>query len=119
MASKGTVLVVEDEHDIRVCLRESLEAEGYFVVSAANGASGLELLSNMTLPSVILLDVNMPIMTGDQFLSALLANDKLRSIPVIQISAGQTPQMHGVKLALKKPLNLDDLLAAVARCRAA
>src|SRR5207244_10672732 len=62
-----TVLVVEDDFDLRDALVPILEYEGHRVVSAANGKEALERLQTMPPPSLILLDLMMPVMDGEQF----------------------------------------------------
>jgi CheY-like chemotaxis protein len=116
MPTPKTVLVVEDDHDTRVALRQSLEESGYFVVSAGTGAVALELLGNMSRPSVIILDINMPIMNGDQFLAVIRANEDFKSIPIIQISGGRNPQRPGTRYAFEKPIDMRDLVHAIEGC---
>ncbi len=65
------VLVIESEHGLRVLIRRALEDAGYFVASTTNGAEGLALLDKITVPSVILLDANIPMLNGEQFLAAI------------------------------------------------
>jgi two-component system, chemotaxis family, chemotaxis protein CheY len=113
---RGTVLIIEDEHDIRVTLRQALEEVGFFVVSATNGAAALDLLGQMTAPRLILLDLNMPLMNGDQFLQVQQADPKLRTIPVIQMSASKTHQRPGTRCALTKPLDLGGLIKTIEAC---
>jgi CheY-like chemotaxis protein len=110
---RGTILIVEDDHDTRVALRRCLEDEDFFIVTATNGANALEQLSHMTAPLFILLDINMPMMSGDQFLQVIQEDPKLKSIPVIQMSASKTPRLMGTTSALAKPLKLETLLEAI------
>ena len=81
------VLVVEDDHDIRETCKQILELEGYTVLTAANGQQALEMLRKYPRPSVILLDMMMPIMDGPSTLEALRSNDRTRNIPVIFLTA--------------------------------
>lgn len=111
-----TILVVEDDHDVRVILRKTLEGGGYFVLSVGHGKEALKLLETCTTPSMIISDVNMPVMGGVQFLAALRARPEWASIPILQLSAEQGPPMSGVCCAMKKPLDLDELLAAIKVC---
>src|SRR5439155_7067879 len=62
-----TVLVVEDDFDLRDALVPILEYEGHRVVSAANGREALDWLHAMPPPSLILLDLMMPVMNGEEF----------------------------------------------------
>ena len=110
---RGTILVLDDDHDIRVCMRDVLEDAGYAVESATDGASALQVLARIPAPDLILLDMNMPVMNGDEFLEVIRGKPELRSVPIIQISAGNTPRRDGVRGYLKKPFGIDDLLGAV------
>jgi CheY-like chemotaxis protein len=86
------ILLVDDDLDIREALTDTLEDRGFQVVSATNGLEALELLRSMAVrPSVILLDLMMPIMDGYGFLDAQRKDPKLAAIPVAIITAG-----HGV-----------------------
>ncbi len=111
------VLVVEDNDDIRENLSEILEDEGYQVVAAENGQVALELLERTALPSVILLDLMMPIMNGWQLRSELLERPALAELPVILLSARTdvktTAKALGVVAGLRKPISLPSLLQLV------
>jgi CheY-like chemotaxis protein len=110
------VFVVEDDHDTRVSVRGALENAGYFVVSAANGADALAMLEKMTTPSIILLDVGMPIMNGNQFFEIIRKDLRFSAIPVVQMSASVTPRISGTCCVLEKPLHLKNLIAAIESC---
>jgi CheY-like chemotaxis protein len=113
-----TVLVVDDDPAIRESLRDVLEAEGYAVVTAANGKEGLDLLRETRTPCVILLDLMMPVMSGSEFLMVLRSHDVLSDIPVVIVSAWTreaaplAPLSQGI---VRKPVRLDELLACVDR----
>lgn len=66
-----SILIIEDEKAIRETFRLALEMEGYQVNEASNGKEGLEALSTMPRPCVILLDLMMPVMNGWAFIRAL------------------------------------------------
>lgn len=91
----GPVLIVDDDPDIREILAEALENLGFEVVTAAHGRDALTMLACMAvLPSVILLDLMMPVMDGYGFLEERTRDTKLGSIPLAVITAG-----HGVDRA--------------------
>lgn len=117
-ARKGEVLVVEDDFAIRETLRELLEDEGYHVVWASNGREALTQL-RATRPSLILLDLMMPVMDGWEFRTAQQRDPTLAGIPVIVISADHALEHKVSSLEvegwLAKPFELDALLAAVER----
>lgn len=82
-----TVLVIEDDHDTRVALRDTLEAEGFTILSAANGKDGFRILEKIQGPVVVLLDQNMPLYNGDDFLALKRREKRLENVPVITVSA--------------------------------
>ncbi len=86
-ALRGPVLIVEDDPDIRDSLQHFLELHGYPVCTASHGKEGLERLERAPRPSVVVLDMTMPIMDGHRLLTARKADDTLRAIPVIILSA--------------------------------
>jgi CheY-like chemotaxis protein len=113
-----TVLVVDDDADIRSAIQEYLQDEGFTVVPAADGADALNTLRTAVRPDVILLDILMPGMDGWDFRAAQLADPALQEIPVIVISAsGFVPDTIRRQLdahtVLSKPLELDRFLMAV------
>lgn len=86
------VLIVDDDLDIREALTDVLEDRGFGVLTAANGLEALKVLRGAMLPpSVILLDLMMPIMDGYGFLQEYKNDPVLASIPLAIITAG-----HGV-----------------------
>lgn len=113
----GTVLVVEDDQDIRETLAEFLEDAGYAVRTAANGQEGLTALRRDAAPCVMILDLMMPVMTGNELYEAMLADPQLATVPVIVSTSDPSRAPSGV-LVIKKPVDLGRLLDTVARfCR--
>ena len=110
-----TILIIEDDDIIRENLRELLEMENYAVLEAENGKVGLDqlrdlTLSRQTLPFVILLDLNMPVMSGREFLIAQRADPgALAKIPVIITTAAQDTFDLGTEGFLRKPIDLHQL----------
>ncbi len=84
--SAREVLVVEDDPPTRDLLRRMLEADGWSVTEAENGRTGLEALGHLT-PTLILLDLMMPVMDGWQFAAELRAHEAWRDLPVVVITA--------------------------------
>ncbi|HEY5220280.1 MAG TPA: response regulator, partial [Gemmatimonadaceae bacterium] len=80
------VLVVEDDAATRELLRRQLEADGWRVDEAENGRAGLDAVSRRV-PSLILLDLMMPVMDGCQFAAELRRHEQWRGIPVVVITA--------------------------------
>ncbi|MCC6556244.1 MAG: response regulator [Polyangiaceae bacterium] len=113
-----TILVVDDDQDIRETLTELLQEEGYSVARASHGREALAMLREGSNPSLILLDLMMPIMDGWQFRAEQQSDPALASIPVVVISAmGKDEKIAALGAAqlLKKPIRLEQLLDAVAR----
>ncbi len=113
------VLVVDDEPDIRSILCDVLENEGYVVCGAGNGREALELLRSGERPSLILLDLMMPVMDGWSFLRALRNDEQLAEIPVLVVSASADLGIPDEASAfVPKPIDLGELSETVARfCR--
>ncbi len=113
-----TVLVVDDDRDIRDVLTDALEAEGYRVVTAADGQEALDWLrTGGARPCIILLDLMMPKMDGIQFRTEVLNDAELACIPVVVLSADPSAIVAAKSLSfagsLRKPVPLEALLAAV------
>jgi two-component system, OmpR family, response regulator CpxR len=110
------VLVVDDDPDIRETLRFVLEDAGYPVYLAENGREALDLLASAKRPpGLILLDLMMPIMSGDEMLRALKSVHALAAIPVTIVTASGAPMPREATGLLKKPVDLDALLRVVAK----
>ena len=93
-----------------------LEAEGVAVQAAENGARALALLARER-PSVILLDLMMPVMSGDEFRQRQLADPRYRDVPVICMTAAHDGRERAARLHaneyFQKPVDFDRLLGAV------
>lgn len=85
-----TILVVDDEPDIRFTLADILKALGYTVRVASNGREALENIRTYGAPSIIVLDLMMPVMDGYQFWSEQHRDPQLARVPVVVITAGTT-----------------------------
>jgi CheY-like chemotaxis protein len=114
-----TILVIDDDQGIRDVLLEVLSTEGYRVATATNGREALSQLEDRTLPSLILLDLMMPVMDGWQFRAQQSADPRLARIPVVILSADrrakQAATLLGAAGCLVKPVGLDELLSVVSR----
>ena len=95
-------------------MAELLESEGFEVAVASNGHEGLEVLGQMRAPCLVLLDLMMPVMNGEDFLRHMRKDPAMDSVPVIIVTAsGRTP-LPGTQGLLKKPFEISDLFATVA-----
>lgn len=117
LAACRSILVVEDDPNIRECLCELLRSEGYPVVSAADGAEALEKLATISRPTLVLLDLMMPRVDGWQVLKIMREQDHLAPVPVIITSATADLRggLRGANEIIKKPYDLDALLNLVAK----
>ena len=110
------VLVVEDDHDTRVVLRDALESAGYSVQSAADGAAGLRLLRTCPAVDVVLLDLMMPMVNGYEVLREFEEGKAHSKVPVVVMSAySDGGLLKNGRAFLPKPLDLTRLLDAVAQ----
>ncbi len=116
----STILVVDDDRDIRECISDILTAEGYAVVSATNGLEALAYLETEPPPAAIVLDLMMPVMDGRSFREEQRRHPELAEVPTIVITAHAAAcdvmNELGVAMCLSKPLSIQTLLAALERC---
>lgn len=122
MALQGHVLIVEDDPDTRDMLATFLGAEGFCAVAAEDGLEALHLLRTLRhagpgVPCLVLLDLNMPRLSGSEFRRAQLADPVVGAVPVAVMSgavdAADWAIALGAVATLPKPLDLDVLLAVV------
>jgi CheY-like chemotaxis protein len=118
--STKSILVIEDDVDIREALIGILRDEGYLADGVGNGLEGLDHLRapRRAPPAVILLDLMMPVMNGWQFRAEQQQDPALAQIPVIVISADASVKQKSEALSaagyLKKPIELESLLRLIA-----
>lgn len=113
-----TILIVEDDADVRDALADLLQSRGYRVSSADDGAKALRWLRESDAPGLILLDLMMPVMDGHEFIAQRNADPVLAGIPVVVISAGRHPRgsvVPGAAEILYKPFQPDHLIRIVER----
>ncbi len=112
------ILIAEDERDIRDLITFTLGFAGYEVVAAANGEEAVNL-ARQEVPDLVLMDVRMPRMTGYEACNVMKADEKLKDIPIIFLSAkGQDSEIQaglqaGAIEYLLKPFAPDQLTARI------
>jgi DNA-binding response OmpR family regulator len=116
----NTILLVEDDVDVKESIAAALEDCGFSVVTAAHGREALAYLRHaQQLPALILLDLMMPVMDGWQFRSEQLRDPAIAGVPVVVLSAvaGTDSRFATMQLAgmLYKPLDLHELLSVARR----
>ncbi len=111
-----TIVVADDDPDIRRLVADILRDEGYRVLTAADGQEALALIRRRA-PALVLLDLQMPLLTGWDVLERLRA-EGIRA-PVVFMTAAHRArseaERHAVAGFLAKPFDVDELLAVVAR----
>jgi DNA-binding response OmpR family regulator len=113
-----TILVADDEDDVRELIAYRLTRSGYKVIGAGDGLEALELATERT-PDLMVLDVMMPKLDGYELTRRVRAEQSLRAIPVILLTARSqaTDVDRGFEVGaddyLKKPFNPDELVARV------
>ncbi len=116
-------MIVDDEDDLRIIMRELLEDESFIVFEATRGAEALllldELIATGDTPDLIILDIMMPGMDGFEVCKKIKNNDKYPHIPILIISGKEEQRSildaytSGANRYLTKPFGMDDLLHAV------
>lgn len=113
---KRSVLIVDDDPDVRDTLSDALEEEGFSVLTARDGREALaQLLVPGQRPDVILLDLMMPAMNGFELQEVLRADPRLSGIPVVALTAGSDGPLFDAQAVMRKPVPLANLLAAIDR----
>ncbi len=107
-------LVVDDDRDGRDALSQLLGAHGYTVRQAQNGRVALDMIAERV-PALLVLDLEMPVMTGWEVLESLRRAGALHSIAILVISAEASPP-PGVAF-MRKPCQADELLSMIAAGR--
>lgn len=112
------ILVVDDDEDLLDMLVDLLAAAGYEVGWAVNGADAFDQIQKGGLPSVIFLDMHMPVMTGAEFLELRQKHRDLSKVPVVVMSAHAVSfsrAAFGVVDVIVKPFSFDELLRVAKR----
>jgi CheY-like chemotaxis protein len=120
VASHARILVVEDDSALRSALAELLEGRGFEVACASDGREALDALCGHPVPSLILLDLAMPVMDGWTFRAEQRRDPRTASIPTIVVSASLPADEHALDgldpaAALSKPFDIDRLIETVQR----
>src|SRR5213078_575136 len=117
-AGRPRILVIEDERDLTELLTYNLQREGYETIVAHDGQEGLRKAQTL-LPDLIILDLMLPVLSGQDVLRELRAGERTRDIPVIILSARaeETDQVVGFSLGcddyVTKPFSVKVLLQRV------
>jgi CheY-like chemotaxis protein len=119
MTPVRTVLVVDDEPDVRLIARMVLVADGFDVREVGSGEAAFEDLAQSGAPDLVLLDVRLPGIDGWEVLRRLRADPAMAGVPVVVFTAdlgarSEAPvHLEDTEILITKPFQADDLLAAV------
>ncbi|HEY4394701.1 MAG TPA: response regulator [Polyangia bacterium] len=114
-ATTKTVLLVEDDADVRDSLQDILEDEGFDVIPAANGKQALDFLT-LNEPAgadLVILDLFMPMVSGWEVLDRMTGDAKLNDIPVLVLSAAAAPKPERAQGFVRKPFSLEAFVTKV------
>src|SRR5262245_25799643 len=117
MIKTTTILVIDDDADIREMMKIVLEADGYQVNVAADGVEALEQLQGGSRPSLIILDLMMPGLDGEQFVKQIRSGI-FADVPIVVLSGHCAAERKAEELnavCLMKPVEVDELLKTVER----
>jgi two-component system OmpR family response regulator len=109
------ILVVEDDVPTLESLRDLFRRAGFEVATATTGRDALARLLDEEQPSVIVLDVRMPVMTGEELIEVIRSYRRLAAIPVLVLTAADMPirGSESVDVVMRKPFRMDELVANV------
>jgi two-component system cell cycle response regulator DivK len=111
---KKTVMIVEDFEDNRFMMKRLLEMSGYAVLEAVNGEEAVDLAVKEQ-PSLILMDLSLPLLDGLAATRRIRAYSGMRDVPIVAVSAHDTSDFHAEALAagcndyVTKPIDFDQL----------
>ena len=113
-----TVMIVDDVQDIRDLYEQFFEMQGARVITAESGVSALQVVL-FHRPDVIVLDIAMPLLSGNDVISSLKGDTRTRTIPIVVVSgqpdARRAALAAGADAYIQKPVLPDRLLAEVLR----
>jgi DNA-binding response OmpR family regulator len=112
---KKTILVIDDNAEMRRMLVLLLEAQGFVAFTAPDGAAALAIATQVR-PHLIITDIDMPKITGSEMIKMLRAQELYRSVPIIVLSSNvdlEGAQTSGADAVLTKPLGLSDLVTRI------
>ena len=111
------ILIVDDDEDLHTLYRLYLQGESFQTLQAYNGKEALEIVAKDR-PDLIVLDMIMPVMDGEEFFIKLRTEKKIKDIPVIIASVNEKipPKLYelgNIPFTLRKPFTIDTLVAKI------
>ncbi|SRR6266478_6552232 len=114
-SAERKILVVDDNQHALRAMSDLLKVKGYAVLTARNGAEGLNRMKSDDHISLVLLDLWMPLMDGWEFLRRKKGDRRIADVPVVVLSAIPPVSIDGAGAVLKKPVDLGPLMDAIGR----
>ena len=113
----ATILIVEDDDDLREVFARALSLAGFRVREAADGPAALRLIESYP-PDLVLLDIGLPTLDGLSVRDEILAHAETRDMPIVIVTAGADRHAHRLRddCVLRKPVTTDRLIATVRDC---
>ena len=119
MPAKQTILIVEDDDDLRHIFRTTLTLAGYDVMEAGDGLEALRKIDRDP-PDLVLLDIMLPHMNGLVVQQEIVAHVLTKETPIVIITGSAADLEHtGAACILRKPVSPDQLVTTVRQCLAA
>lgn len=116
-SSMKKILLLEDDFDTQILFSECLKVLNYEVLSAYNGQEGLDIIAKNGMPDLIIMDLTLPNMTPEKFLTEMRKNQKGPHVPVLIISGKEDLEEKCRELKaqafLKKPIDLDPFMQTI------
>jgi DNA-binding response OmpR family regulator len=118
MPPRKSILIVEDDEDLRRMFRHALSLAGYDVKDTGDGINALRLVE-LQRPDLIILDLGLPLLSGLNVQQEIAAHAHTRDIPVVIVTASSSP-LTGVNVAcvLRKPASPEEVVDVVRQCLA-
>ena len=113
-----TILIVEDNENNMMLVRDVLQMKGYTVLEATTGAEGVRLAIEAK-PDLVLMDIGLPDIDGIAALAQIRASEAAKSIPMIAVSASVMPEekqkivASGFDAYITKPLNMKSFVETI------
>ncbi len=117
---RNVILIVDDDTQNRKLFRDLLQIKGYHTLEAVNGQQGVELAKSKE-PDLILMDVQMPVMSGLEATKILKADDDTKNIPILSVTAyamkGDEEKIReaGFDGYITKPVDIKEFLTTIAK----
>lgn len=112
---RAAVVIAEDDEAERCLAQEALEDAGYLVLGARDGTEALARMLGLAMRAVAVVDLRMPRMSGEELIAAMKADEKLRHIPIIVMTAktGRDLNVADADRVLSKPVSATQLLREI------